>query len=129
MGVPEERDVRHRRALEDLEERRPVGEVAVRFHDHRDAAAFRVLAERAQPLDHPRDHRRLRLAGRNLVGEHAHVGDAEAVREIDEAPALIELGLAHLRIGFVHSRGRTEIGNLEVERGQVLQALVECACR
>ena len=61
VRVPEQRDVRHRRALEDFEQRRRVGEVAVRFDDHADAAAFRMLAERAQPVDHARHRRRLAL--------------------------------------------------------------------
>ena len=56
-----------------------IGEVAVRLDDHRDAAAFRVLAERAQAVDDPRDRRRPRLAGGDLVAEDAHVGHAETI--------------------------------------------------
>jgi hypothetical protein len=46
VRVPKQGDGRQGGTLEDLEQRRTVGEVAVRLEDYRHAAAVRVLAER-----------------------------------------------------------------------------------
>ena len=103
MRVPEQRDIRHRGAIEDRAQRSAVGKVAVRLDDDRDAAPLGVFAERAQPVDHPGDDSIPRLSRRNLVAKDADVGDLQTTGQIDEAAALVELRRPDLGIGFVHA--------------------------
>ena len=127
VRVPEQRDVRHRGASRILRREAPSVKSPCDSMMTRDAAALGVLAERAQPVDHPGDHGLARLARRNLVAKDADVGDLQTTGEIDEAAALVELRRADLGVGFVHARGRAEIRDLEVERGQVLHGLIDAA--
>jgi hypothetical protein len=102
-----------------------VDEVAVGLLEHGDARGLRVTRHLLEAVDDALHHLVLRLLRRQLVAEHADVGHAHRVGEIDEAAALVELLLAGRGILLVHARGRAEVGHHDADRGEVLLALRE----
>ena len=79
-----------------------------------------VLGHLPEALDDPLHHLVLGLALGDLVAEHPHVLHAHRLREVDEAAALVELRLAHLRVLLVHAGRRAEVADVEAERREVL---------
>ena len=97
------------RLLEDLEQRRRVGEVAVGLDQHGDALGVGVIAQLAQTTGDVREHHVARHALHVLVAEHAHVGGPQRFGEVDETAGLVELGGALGGILLVQLGRRAEV--------------------
>ncbi len=93
--------------------------------EHSDALAPRVVAEAVQRAGDVREHLIPRHTGDVLVAEHAHVGCAERVGQIDEAARLVELGGVLDRVHVVHVRRRAEAGHCEPVRPELPFRLVD----
>ena len=125
MGVPEKREGLRPDPGEDGLEVRRVREVAVRLDEHRHARRLRLGGHLLEAVHDALQRVLLRLVRRHLVPEHADVGNAEGMGEVDEAAALVELGRAHRGVLLVHPRRRAEVGDHDPEAVEVAARLLQ----
>ena len=120
VGVPDESGAVAGR-LQHGEQGLGVGEVAVRFDQHLDAAAFRVRRQLAQSAGHAVHRGCLRLVGQQLVAEHPNVRRLELCGEIDEPASLVEVLRPGRGIPVVQLRGGAEHRDAQVAAPEVGQ--------
>src|SRR5207249_9823622 len=103
MRVPEQADRWHFRAFQYFQQRRGIGEVAVRFKEHGHAAPPGILAQVAQTASDPLDRGLPGLLWNNLVAENADMWTLQLVCEVDESFPFVQLGGPLCRLKLVQA--------------------------